>query len=458
MSSSPQTDQPRQTKQTDVAARPAISVQRQRTFIAIGVILLAITGIVLAKAFGWSGNNASQAQEDPATASEVRRLPVRVEPVKLVDTIEQKRTYTGTIRAKQRADLGFELTGRIASVLCDEGDVIEQGDILAHLDTKGLLARRAAINASLDQAVAVLNELKAGPREQTIATMRAQLNESNSNLKLAELTLERRRDLRRGNAISKEEYDRALYSFRASRSRVNATQKQLDELEAGTRPEKLTAQDAAVEQLRSSMAEIEVQIEKSSIVAPFAGKIVQRMADPGGIATASVPILKLVDVNNLEAVIGIPAKTTRKLQTAHGYAINVSDQEYSAELIAKIEQLDVATRTQNLIFQLSEQANGQVLPGQLCQIEIATDIETEGFWVPSHALSNGIRGLWSLLVIDDETSRTVRTDVQIVYSDGDRALVSGSVREGTMVVIEGTHRIVEGQHVQPLFDQVSRKP
>lgn len=433
------------------------SARHQRALLFIGIVMIAIVGIAIARAFGWTGDTTTQTTNQSDGSSEVRRLPVRVEPVKFVDTIEQKRTYTGTIRAKQKADLGFELTGRIASVLCDEGDVIEKDEVLAHLDTKGLLAQRAAIQASLRQAQAVFSELEAGPRKQTIAVMRAQLDESNSNLKLAELTLARRKELRRENAISREEYDRALYGYRASVSRVKATRKQLDELEAGTRPEKLTAQSAAIEQLRSSLAEMDVQIDKSSIVAPFSGKIVERMADPGGIASASVPILKLVDVNNLEAVIGIPAATCQKLQSANGYTITVAGQEYSAELLAKIQQLDVSTRTQNLIFQLNDQANSVVLPGQLCQIEVATDIDADGFWVPSHSLINGIRGLWSLMVIDEETSRAARTDVQVVYADGDRALVKGSVAEGTQVIVEGTHRIVEGQHVQPMLQQANGK-
>ena len=162
--------------------------------------------------------------------------------------------------------------------------MVKQGDALAFLDIKGLQARHAAIAASLAQANAVLSELQAGPRVQTIDSMRAQLKEANSNMKLAELTLTRRKSLRKSSAISKEEYDRALYTFRSAQSQVDSTQNQLKELEAGTRSERLVAQEAAVKQLESSLAEIDVQIEKSSIVAPFGGRIVERMVDPGAVS------------------------------------------------------------------------------------------------------------------------------------------------------------------------------
>ncbi len=434
----------------------SISRKRRRlAFTAVGVVLIMLLLIGLARALDWQFAGPGNVTLDPAT--EIRVLPVTVSNAEFVDEIEQQRTYTGTIRAKRQADLGFELTGRVDRVLCDEGDLVKQGDALAFLDIKGLQARHAAIAASLAQANAVLSELQAGPRVQTIDSMRAQLKEANSNMKLAELTLTRRKSLRKSSAISKEEYDRALYTFRSAQSQVDSTQNQLKELEAGTRSERLVAQEAAVKQLESSLAEIDVQIEKSSIVAPFGGRIVERMVDPGGIATASQSLLKLVESDNLEAVIGIPADTARKLKVDQQFSIVVGEREFSATLIAKIQQLDISTRTQNLIFQLARQADGTVLPGQLCQIEIATKIPADGFWVPSSALTNGIRGLWSLMIVDEDSSQAIRTDVQLVYADGDRALVQGSINSGTQVIVEGTHRIVEGQKVQPVLKQAQRE-
>jgi multidrug efflux pump subunit AcrA (membrane-fusion protein) len=128
---------------------------------------------------------------------DVRILPVKVAPATFVTSINQKRKYTGTIRAKQQAALGFELTGRVLSVACDEGDVVAKGQLLATLDTKALVAKGATIEASLRQAEAALSELNAGPRQQTIDSMKAQLAEAESNLKLAEITLRRRTRLHR---------------------------------------------------------------------------------------------------------------------------------------------------------------------------------------------------------------------------------------------------------------------
>ena len=56
-----------------------------------------------------------------------RPLPVNVMTVEFVDSIKQSRTFTGTIRAQHRSDLGFELSGKISEVFVDEGDRISTG-------------------------------------------------------------------------------------------------------------------------------------------------------------------------------------------------------------------------------------------------------------------------------------------------------------------------------------------
>ena len=423
-----------------------------------GNLLVAIAVLIfLGVSIGWlqSGfGNKLEAMSDDA--DEVRRLPVRVATAEFVTSISQKRKYTGTIRAKQQAALGFEVTGRIASVHCDEGDVVQQGQSLAILDTKALQARRSAINASLSQAGAVLAELKAGPRSQTIESMQAQLTEAQSTFKLAELTLQRRTRLKHSRSISESEFDNAVYSHQAAQARVESFSQQLKELQAGTRIERVNAQAAAVQQLESSLNEIDIQIEKSNLKAPFAGKIVSRMIDPGGIASASVAILKIVDFENLEAVIGLPFETSQSISDSQ-HEILVGDRTYEASLLAKIQELDPATRTQNAIFQLSSSAGETVIPGQLCQIEIETHIECIGHWVPASALNNGIRGLWSLRVVNPETSRAERCDVEVVYTDGDRALVRGTVKDDALVIVDGTHRIVEGQKVEAITAQSGGK-
>ena len=79
--------------------------------------------------------------------------------------------------------------------------------------------------------------------------------------------------------VAEQREQSAACQLGGSMRQLELQQKQLDELEAGTRPEQIAAQTAAVAQLDASLKEIEVQIEKSSIIAPFAGRVRDKKVD-----------------------------------------------------------------------------------------------------------------------------------------------------------------------------------
>jgi multidrug efflux pump subunit AcrA (membrane-fusion protein) len=427
------------------------------SMIALAVVLVVVASLLAAQQFGFLTRSTNDEIQHSSDSMSVRRLPVAVITVRRVNRLTSNRKYTGIIRPKLQADLAFESAGRIDKVLFDEGDSVLKGQVLAQLDTDLLTARRAAMQASWQQAQAVLEELQAGPRKEVIASTEALLEEARSNLKLAELNYERRKKLQGSEAVSTEDFERALYSLRGAKSRLDATAKQLEELHAGTRPEQIAAQRAAVDQLKASLDEIDIQIRESALRAPFAGTIVRRISDPGTIATPAQPVLQIVDSNKLEALIGVPLNTARELEIQNTYQVIVNNKSFAAVLLAKIPQLQSATRTQNLILELAAESDaGQLVPGQLCQIEIPTEIDTEGFWVPSSSLANGIRGLWSVLMVDEE-SRIRRLDVQVIHTDGEQVLVTGAIEDGAQIVCDGTHRIVEGQWVETIPDKGERR-
>ena len=424
-------------------AAPSRWAEWLRFLPVIIVALVALVVIGLVALLGPGQATEGTAEQPP------RRLPVQVEPVQQVTSIEQVRSYTGDIRARQQSDLGFELSGRIEDIMVDEGDYVDTGKPLAKLDTRTLNARRDATMASLKQAQAKLLELEIGPRKETIAAAGARVREANSSLQLAELNFERRRKLRVSDAISTEEFQRARFDLQTARAIVDSAQKQLDELNAGTRDEQVAAQQAVVAQFTAALQEIDVQIEKSTILAPFSGRIVKRMADPGGLGLPSQPVLKLVETEHLEAVVGLPAETADKLQVGDSIFVSVENRDYPGKIKARIQQIETATRTQVVLIALNPSDNSRALPGQLCQIELSSTLDVSGYWVPATALTNGIRGLWSLMTVDDD-GRARRQDVEVIYTDADRVLVRGTLSGNAMVITDGLHRIVDGQPVEAI--------
>ena len=112
---------------------------------------LALTLLVLGVAMGSVVASLSliSAEADASSGEAAPVTTVAAMTVELEQQYSVIRRFTGQIEAAARADLGFELGGRVTEVLVEEGDVVPAGAVLARLDTSALIPERAALEAEL---------------------------------------------------------------------------------------------------------------------------------------------------------------------------------------------------------------------------------------------------------------------------------------------------------------------
>ena len=66
------------------------------------------------------------------------------------------RRFSGRISAQQHTDMGFELAGKLADVMVDQGEQVKAGQVLATLDTELLRIERRELDAQLAESRARL--------------------------------------------------------------------------------------------------------------------------------------------------------------------------------------------------------------------------------------------------------------------------------------------------------------
>jgi hypothetical protein len=89
-------------------------------------------------------------------------------------------------------------------------------------------------------------------------------------------------------------------------------------------------------------------------------------------------------------------------------------------------------------------------------MEVRREIATQGFWLPSSALSRGNRGLSNVYSVSpdrDGYGTVVRRDVEVLHAEEGRVLVRGALDAADRIVSQGTHRVVVGQRVRAGADQ-----
>ncbi|MEO1351596.1 MAG: efflux RND transporter periplasmic adaptor subunit [Cyanobacteria bacterium J06635_15] len=380
-------------------------------------------------------------------------LSVETLVAEAVDSYDVARTYTGEVAALQTSNLGFERGGEIVSVLVEEGDRVSTGAPLAQLDISNLQTQRQQLEAERAQAQARLSELEAGPRAEDIATAEANVREIEQQLELQKIQRSRRAWLYTQGAISRESLDEFTYGEDVLQARLDQARSNLQELRNGTRQEQILAQQAAVRQLDAALVDLDVTIRKSTLQSPFSGIISAREIDNGTVVGAGQTILRIVEDVAPEARVGMPAEVASELQVGDVQMVNLGASRYPAAVTAVLPEVDPETRTQVVVFQL-EQANiAQVTPGQTVRVDMTETVPSEGIWLPTTALTQDVRGLWStyVLVPTEEGSYEVQPQtVEILHQEENQTLVRGTVQPGDRIIASGIHRLTPGQRVQPL--------
>jgi RND family efflux transporter MFP subunit len=379
-------------------------------------------------------------------------VPVEVEPVEPVASFDVERSYTGTIVARRTSELAFERSAKVISMLVDQGDPVREGQTLAVLDSRHLRVKHRQIEAQRDEAAAVLAELKAGPRAQTVAAARATVEDAQAQVELQRRVHRRTTELVKDYATSKETFDESELGLRSADARLTVARQQLEELEAGTRLERIDAQAAVVAQLDEQLADLAIEIEDSTLLAPFDGRVAARHVDEGTVVSPANPVLTIVEAGHLEAHVGLPVDALSERMKGDEMEVTVGDRNWPAVFDRTLPQVDPATRTRIVIFGLGADAADHIVPGQIVRVALRRSLPTDGFWMPTSALVRSVRGLWAAYVVEpDSSGRDIvrRRDVEVLHADGERTLVRGTLRRGDRVITSGTHRVVPGQVVSP---------
>lgn len=364
----------------------------QSSTIGAGKVVILLAAGLAVSVFGvssWRSAEANLVQSAPPP------LPVAAYRVVYEENAQIDESYPGLVSARRDSALGFQQGGLIEEIAVDLGDRVQRGDVIARLDTRTLRAQIAAADAQTAEAAA-----------QTA---------------LARDTEERQASLLARGHISQQRFDEAVTSTAAARARQAAA--------------------------RASADALRVQLDLMEIDAPFDGVITARLADEGAIAAPGQPVLQLVEDGALEIRVGLPAYVVSGLEHGETYAFTGSNGGFSAVFRAATGVIDRQTRTVTAVFDLAD--GHEVFAGDVARLSIASPIGARGFWVPTTALSENRRGLWSVYVLvpEDGAYRLEPRIVETVRVEADRAFVRGAVEDGLNVLSAGIHRVTPGQRV-----------
>lgn len=199
----------------------------------------------------------------------------------------------------REVQLGFRVSGRLTSMIFEEGDTVDAGMLLAVIDDEPYRDALGAADAQAQEAKAQLDRLRAGSRPQEIQQARARVQEAGAALRNAMQDLERQQELMDEGVGSQRALDAATARQEQTAAQLSASEEALALAEEGARIEDIAAAEAALAAANAQLAQHRTQLEDTRLHAPSAGVILTRAKEPGAIVAVAEPVYTLSLTENV---------------------------------------------------------------------------------------------------------------------------------------------------------------
>lgn len=384
---------------------------------AIILILVAVAGGYAAWRYHFSSSATVAAAPAPATPPSVTvSLP-------LVKHITEWDEYTGQFVAPEQVEIRARVSGYLESVNFEDGQIVQQGDLLYTIDPR--------------------------PFEIALASAEAQLAAAEAAVGLATNELKRAEALQKSDFVSRSNYDERLQQSRAAAASVDAA--------------------------KAAVAAAKLDLDYTRVTAPITGRISDSAVDVGNLVTGgnsgnTTLLTTIVSIDPIQIVFDVSesnllayqrAITEGRLVSLRGGLVPVEVRlmdETGWTLHGKIDFIDNRVdRTAGTIRvrALLPNPDGLITPGQFGQIRIPGSEPYDAIIVPEAALVTDQAQKMLMTVAADGTvvAKPVRTGPN-------RGPMLRIIREGLdrtdKIIIDGLLRARPGGKVTPVegsFDQ-----
>ena len=334
---------------------------------------------------------------------------------------------TGYVTARRQATVSAKITGKVRTVLIEEGQVVEAGEILATLDDSETRA---------DVAL----------RQAQVAATRAGLAEIRSALANAEREFERQRELEARKLTSVAALDTARTHAEALRAR-------------------LASQQSEVKVTEEALDVARVQLDNTIVRAPFAGVVTVKAAQPGemispisaGGGSIRTGIGTIVDMDSLEIQVDVSEAYINRVQAGQPVAAVLNaypDWRIPAEVIAIVPTADRSKATVKVRIALQTK-DSRIVPEMGVRVAFLEEQPTtagtaavapsRGVLVPPAAIrqDGGVDVIY--VMADGKAERRV---VTLGGTQGDARQVLSGVSGGDAVIVDAPATLKDGDPVK----------
>jgi RND family efflux transporter MFP subunit len=361
------------------------------------------------------------------------------EPVAIATAVVERRPIdrylrvTGSLVADEHAEVSAEVSGRVVATPVERGTRVADGGALVTISATQASAQLAEAEANAAQIEARLG-LSPG---QAFDPLRVpDVMNAKAALDLATAEFDRIQSLLEQNVVSQSEYDQRRMQVEAARQQFRMAQNGAEQ--------SLRALDAA----RARIALARKAMADTTVRAPFAGLVAERLVSVGDFVSAGTRVATVVRINPVRVELTVPEHAVALIRD--GQPVRLTVDAYPGEAFdARLRHISPALRADQralTVEAIAANADGRLKPGLFATAAIQLPAGEPGLLVPATAVETIAGTSRVYVVVNGE-----RVEERIVTTGetvGSLVEVTSGVSSGEVVAGEPKGRLADGAAVR----------
>ena len=222
-----------------------------------------------------------------------------------------------------RLDIAARVDGRVGEIPVVRGQNVAAGAVLVKIDNPETIAKRAQSIAAKTVAEAQLANVRAGTRAEVIAARKAAVERAEASVVLAQKTFERTRQLAEHDNAPLARLDQATDSLHESQRALDQAKSAHEQAVNGYTREEHQIAEANVVKAAADIEAVQSIIDQMTVYAPVASQVYQRNVEPGEYVSPGVPLVTLIDLNDLWIHFDLREDLVKTLKVGDRFAVRI---------------------------------------------------------------------------------------------------------------------------------------
>jgi RND family efflux transporter MFP subunit len=399
---------------------------RAKVYVFLVVVAALVGGGVVVKKQFFNGEVAEANAKGETKGAAKKDGADEAVPVELVKAeegaISSYVSSTANLKARRDVELAAHAEGVVREVLVEEGNLVQEGQVLCRLDDRAVKIRLESTEQKLAQAR--LQHDKARIRQEKAAT---QITNNKAEVERSEKAFAE-------GLVSEKEVDDLRYKV---------AELYHDQQSAESEQKEFAHH---VEELEAELAQVKYDLSQTQVVAPFGGYITERKVELGQTVRNLDPLFRLGAFSPLEADVHLSERDARRVRPGQkaDVSLGAGSEHAEAEVLRISPVVDNSTGTVKVTIAMQPPSR-LFKPGAFVRVDIETDSREKTTLIPKRALVQQDGQTYVFVAAGEQASRR---EVKLGYESQGAVEILEGVTLGENVVVAGQGNLKEGSKIK----------